>query len=152
MKSPIFLRNFMKKTLISLLILAVTGNRYSKKQHFYLHGTKWNKSGQIEKARESATLQKKNKLWIREWGRGRKCPKKKRQKEKERERQALGQKVCLWCDSFLCRTRVSFCWNVCHQLGLVTRCVCVFVYLFESMSESALHIPSTLDKNSIRSF
>ncbi len=87
---------------------------------------KWNKSGLIKKDRKGAALQKKrNTLWLREWEKGRNIQK--RTKEKEREIQTLGQKVCLWCDSFLCRTRVSFCSNVCHQLGLVTRCECVCV-------------------------
>ncbi len=114
---------------------------------------KWNKSGLIKKDRKGAALQKKrNTLWLREWEKGRNIQK--RTKEKEREIQTLGQKVCLWCDSFLCRTRVSFCSNVCHQLGLVTRCecVCVCVCVCVSASESVLHIPLNLDKNSIQSF
>ncbi len=77
------------------------------------------------KKRKSAALQKNEHTMTKRVRKGEKRPKKK-EREGEGE-QTLGQKVCLWCDSFLCRTRVSFCSNVCHQLGLVTRCECVCV-------------------------
>ncbi len=125
--------------MISLLTPAVTGNRYSEKQHFYprdvwerRNGTKVDRLKKIEKV---LPFRKMNTLWLREWEKGRNVQKR---KKRRRERQTIGQKVCLWCDSFLCRTRVSFCSNVCHQLGLVTRCECVCVCVCER-SESALH-------------
>ncbi len=87
---------------------------------------KWNKSGQIERDRESAALQKKmNTLWLREWEKGRKCPKKKEKGEGETSSWTEGLPVVRQLSVphkgellFECVPSV----RACHQV-----CVCVCV-------------------------
>lgn len=111
-----FPQKFHEKNLISLLTRPVKENRYGEKQHFHprdvlekRNGTKVDRQRSQKKCCLSESEQTMTK----------------RARKKDVEREALGQKVCLWCDSFLCSTRMSFCPTVCHQLRLVTWCVCV---------------------------
>lgn len=107
---------------------------------------KWNKSGQIEKLEKVLPLRKWTNYYFEREKKGRKCPKKDRKRETSSWTEGLPvvrQLSVLHKGELLLNCVPSV--RACHQ---VWKCVCVC----EWGRESALHIPSTLDKNSIRSF